>query len=54
MIRLHYDGRWTDFPGENRQWTLLSHFLDQNGADRYRGSFGLDSLIQFGIVKGAH
>lgn len=48
---LRYDGKYAWFPGENRSWTILSHFIDAKGYDRYRGSFGLNSLIEMGIVR---
>ncbi len=47
---LKYDGRHTWMPGENRQWTLMNHFLDKNGKDRFKGSFGLNGLKQIGII----
>ena len=53
MITLKYDGRWTDFPGDSRQWTILSSFVDSNGYDRKGGSFGLKMLLELGVVKGA-
>lgn len=48
---LRYDGKYSWIPGENRSWTILSHFVDANGQDRFKGSFGLGALIQLGIVK---
>lgn len=50
-LLLRYDGRWDWVEGENRQWTIVSHFVDANGHDRYKGSFGLDSILRF--AKGA-
>lgn len=47
---IKYDGKYEGFPGESRSWTLISHFIDSNGCDRFRGSFGLQSLVDFGIV----
>ena len=54
-IHLRYDGKYDFIPGENRQWTLLSHFIDKNGDDRFKGSFTYQSLKELGIVthKGA-
>lgn len=52
MARLKYDGKYEWFPGENRQWTILSHFIDRNGADRFRGSFTLQGLRDIGFIKG--
>ncbi len=52
-IILRYDGRWEFLEGDNRQWTLLSHFIDANGYDRFKGSFSLTGLVLLGIVKGA-
>ncbi len=51
MIKLRYDGKWTDLPGQPRQWTITSDFIDSSGANRAHGSFGLEGLQQLGIVK---
>jgi hypothetical protein len=48
---LKYDGRWTWITGENRQWTILNHWIDRDGADRFRGSFSLQGLKELGIIK---
>ncbi len=47
---LRYDGRYEFIQGENRQWTIQSHYIDQNGCDRYRGSFTLDGLREIGVI----
>lgn len=49
-LKLRYDGKYEPKLGGERQWTLMSHFVDQNGQDRFRGSFMLGSLVQLGIV----
>lgn len=49
-IHLRYEGKYPDAAGQPRCWTLLSHYIDQEGADRYRSSFCLDTLIELGIV----
>lgn len=50
-VKLKYDGRWTWYPTqENRQWTILSTFIDECGANRHGGSFGLTELKTLGIV----
>lgn len=51
VVSLRYDGRYTDLPGKPRQWTILSHFLDQDGADRFRSSFSLEGLKEIGAVR---
>lgn len=48
---LRYDGKYEWYPGENRQWTIISHFIDSDGQDRFRGSFSLRGLKELGIVK---
>lgn len=50
-VRLRYDGRWKDFPGENRQWTIMNSFIDAAGHERKGGSFGLDTLKELGIAR---
>lgn len=50
-VKLRYDGKFTRISGEVRQWTLLSHFLDVDGQDRFKGSFGLAGLRQIGVVR---
>lgn len=51
---LRYDGKYTWIEGENRTWTIISHFIDKAGQDRFRSSFGLAGLIELEIVvKGA-
>lgn len=53
QIKLRYDGKY-DFMADpfNRQWTIVSHFIDENGCDRFRGSFSLPGLIEIGAIKG--
>jgi len=52
MTLLRYDGKYEDMVGENRQWTIVSSFVDANGCERIRGSFGLEGLLQIGLIKG--
>lgn len=52
MARLRFDGRYDFINGENRQWTIVSHFIDANGADRFKGSFTLDGLREIGFIPG--
>lgn len=52
MTRLRYDGKYRDFPGDTRQWTLISSFVDENGNDRIRGSFSIQGLKEIGLLKG--
>ncbi len=50
-VKLKYDGRWTWYPTqENRQWTVLSSFIDRDGQNRLYGSFGLKDLKALGII----
>jgi hypothetical protein len=51
---LRFDGRWKDFPGDNRQWTIMTHFLDASGRDRFRSSFFIGGLIELGIINGGN
>jgi hypothetical protein len=48
--KLRYDGKFNWLP-EGRQWTILEHFIDANGADRYKSSFLLQGLKDLGIVS---
>jgi hypothetical protein len=51
-VILRYDGRWTWYPeSENRQWTIMSHFLDPQGRDRFRSSFNLRDLREIGLIQ---
>lgn len=52
---LRYDGKYDFMPAEvARQWTILSHFIDADGQDRFRGSFSLQGLRDIGAVKGGN
>lgn len=51
-LKLRYDGKYDFLPVESaRQWTILSHFIDAHGQDRFKGSFGLKGLIEIGAIK---
>lgn len=50
MPKLKYDGRYDWIPGESRQWTILTDFIDQNGANRRKGSFSLQGLKDIGLI----
>jgi hypothetical protein len=50
-VRLKYEGKFDWIKGENRQWTITSHFIDVDGNDRYRGTFSLEGLVKLGIVR---
>lgn len=54
-VTLRYDGKY-DFmaPPFDRQWTILSHFIDADGQDRFKGSFSLEGLKQIGAVPAGH
>lgn len=50
-VILRYDGKYDFMPADQaRQWTILSHFIDANGCDRFKGSFGEDGLRELGIL----
>jgi len=51
MTLLRYDGKYEDMVGENRQWTIASSFVDADGCERIRGSFGLEGLRQIGLIN---
>lgn len=44
-MRLRYDGKYEPSLGGMRQWTILSHFIDCEGADRFMGSFTEEALM---------
>lgn len=49
---LRYDGKYDFFPPDiARQWTILNHWIDESGADRFKGSFSLQGLRDLGILK---
>lgn len=48
--RLKYDGKWPEELGGERQWTLKSEYIDENGFDRRGGSFTLDGLKKIRVV----
>lgn len=51
-LKLRYDGKYDFMPAEfARQWTIISHFIDADGQDRFKGSFSLTGLIQIGAIK---
>lgn len=53
IVKLRYDGKyeaWDPVLGDPRQWTVLSSFIDADGAERKGGSFHLESLVRLGIV----
>lgn len=55
-LKLRYDGKYDFLPADiARQWTIMSHFIDKDGQDRFKGSFGLLGLIEIGAIdsKGA-
>lgn len=54
-IKLKYDFKWEwhSEKEDGRQWTLLSHYIDANGYDRWHGSFSLFGLRQLGIIRKA-
>lgn len=55
IVKLKYDGRWTWFPTEeNRQWTVISSFIDEAGKNRKGGSFGLAELKLIGVIPVKH
>ena len=49
--KLKYDGRWTWIEGENRQWTIVSDWIDASGENRKWGSFSLEGLMELKIIK---
>lgn len=53
---LRYDGKYDGFPPtfDTRSWTLMSHFVDSNGCDRFRGSFGVAGLTELGVLSAAN
>lgn len=54
MVKLRYDGKYDFMPADQaRQWTIMSHFIDANGCDRFKGSFSEMGLVELGIIKGA-
>lgn len=51
-VKLRYDGKYEFVKGiDPRQWTVVSHFIDRDGADRYRSSFMLEGLREAGILQ---
>lgn len=50
-VLLRYDGKYMFVPGENRQWTIVSDFIDDNGANRKGSSFFLETLKAIGAIK---
>lgn len=50
-VKLRYDGSYSFMPGNPRQYTVMSHFIDANGCDRYKGSFMLETLVELGIIR---
>lgn len=51
-VSIRYDGAYDWIPGdEGKSWTLLSHYIDATGADRFKGSFGLAGLEEIGLIK---
>lgn len=54
MVLLRYDGKFTNYPGslDTRSWTLMTHFTDKRGMDRFHGSFCIQGLIELGIIGG--
>lgn len=50
-VVLRYDGRWEGMIGDNRQWTILSHYIAPDGEDYCKSSRTLKGLIELGIVK---
>lgn len=51
-VSIRYDGAYDWIPGDDgKSWTLLSHYVDATGADRFKGSFGLAGLEEIGVIK---
>lgn len=51
-VKLKFDGRYTFITDEdNRQWTILSHFIGPDGADYFKSSRMLRGLEDLGIIK---
>lgn len=49
-VKLRYDGRYEFVHGENRQWTIVSTFIDRDGANRKGSSFFLETLKDIGAI----
>lgn len=50
-VKLRYDGRYTFITDvDNRQWTILSHFIGPDGADYFKSSRMYDGLIELGVL----
>jgi hypothetical protein len=50
MVR--YDGRYDWIPApDDRQYTVLNHWIDADGADRFKGSFSLCALTEIGLIS---
>ena len=50
VVKLRYDGKWTDIPEMGRQWTLLSDYFDADGQNRRGGSFSLAGLVEINVI----
>ena len=50
-IKLRYDGRWGWIQGQdNRQWTIMSHYVAPDGKDYYKSSKLLQGLKEIEII----
>lgn len=52
-VLVKYDGAYDWIPGDGRQWTVMSHYIDSTGRDQFKNSIiGAERLLQIlGVAK---
>ena len=50
-VQLRYDGAYGWIEGDDKhQWTLMTSYIDKNGCDRKKSTFGFSGLKEIGVI----